>query len=223
MYIIIAGAGLIGRGLLARLMEGRHDIVVIDQNRDICESVYARFGAVTVCGNATDIFVLEDAGIKKCDAVVATMHNDADNLAFSILAHSYGVKQILVRRREPRYESAYRSAGATHITRTTSLIIDQFIVALEAPEVRKVITLAGDVDISFVSIPEAGACAGLTVQEIASKQGFPSECLIVGIYKEASDKFVVPRGSAQVDAGDRLFLSATPENTNKAAVVLTDM
>ncbi len=63
MYILIAGGGFVGKGLARRLVEHKHDVVLIDRDADVCKDIYARHGAVTVTGNATDIDVLESAGI----------------------------------------------------------------------------------------------------------------------------------------------------------------
>ena len=98
MYIIIAGGGLIGRGLAQRLSNQKHEVVVIDQNPKVCEDIYAKFGAITINGNSTDIEILENSGIDRCDIAVATMKDDSDNLAFSLLAKHYDVKQIIVKR-----------------------------------------------------------------------------------------------------------------------------
>ena len=67
MYIVIAGAGLVGRGLARRLTEGKHDVTVIDANREVCEEVYARLGTPTIHGEATSIAVLEEAELGRAD------------------------------------------------------------------------------------------------------------------------------------------------------------
>ena len=36
MYIVIAGAGLIGGGLAEELAAARHDVVVVERDRDVC-------------------------------------------------------------------------------------------------------------------------------------------------------------------------------------------
>ena len=50
MYIIIAGGGLIGRGLGKKLAENKHDVVIIDKDIETCESIYEEIGAVTING-----------------------------------------------------------------------------------------------------------------------------------------------------------------------------
>ena len=91
MYVVVAGGGIVGKGLAMRLNEARHDVVVIDIDSRVCEDLYARYGLETVNGSATSIDVLEAAGLRKADVAVAAMRNDADILAFPLLAHDFGV------------------------------------------------------------------------------------------------------------------------------------
>jgi len=62
MYVIIAGAGLIGYETTIVLTRNKHDVVVIDVKREVCDKVHAETGAIAVNGNATDIRVLSEAG-----------------------------------------------------------------------------------------------------------------------------------------------------------------
>ena len=220
MYIILAGGGLIGKGVARKLVEHKHDVVLVDVDPDVCRDVYARYGAVTVTGNATDINVLESAGIEKCDVAVATMRRDSDNLAFSLLARHFSVRQIAVRMMDPRYEEVYKSVGVSNITRTTELLIDQMMVNIESPELRKVINL-GTVDICLFNLPSDTPCAGKTVRDIASMSGFPKHLIITCVYKEKDGSYQIPRGDTVLEPDDRLFLSGTDKDIQKAVRILS--
>jgi len=80
MYIVIAGGGVIGRGLAARLVENRHDVVVIERERNICEDLTARLGVLAIQGSATRIDLLEEAGIRKAEVAIAATPSDAGDL-----------------------------------------------------------------------------------------------------------------------------------------------
>ena len=69
MRIIVAGAGVTGYLLLKMLVAKKHDVVVIDVDREVCEEVYAETGAMTIHGSATDIRTLKKAGMQKSDVV----------------------------------------------------------------------------------------------------------------------------------------------------------
>ena len=120
MYIIIAGAGLIGYQVTKELVENKHDVVVIDRDQQVCESIYAETGAIAICGNATELHILEEAGASKADTLLCLMRAAADNIACSLLAKSLKIPHIIARLRNPRYEGAYKLAGVTTIVRMAS-------------------------------------------------------------------------------------------------------
>ena len=99
MYIIIAGAGLIGYEVTRELVENKHDVVVIDRDSGVCESIYSDTGAIAICGNATDINILEKAGAHKADSILCLMRLSADNIACALLAKSLKIPNIIARLR----------------------------------------------------------------------------------------------------------------------------
>lgn len=219
MYIIIAGGGMIGKGLAEKLVENKHDVVVIDVKHDVCEEIYAKYGTVTICGNATNLETLENAHIEKCDVAVAAMRYDSDNLAFALLAKHFHVPQILVRMVNPKYEDVYESFGIKNVARATHLLIDQLMVGIETPELRKVIELGG-IEICIVDMPEKSSSCGQSVSALVRQKGFPEEIVVTCIYVESEKSFVVPRGDTIVNAQDRLFLCGSHTNIKKATKVI---
>lgn len=221
-YIIIAGAGIVGRNLTRSLVEN-HDVVVIDIDRQVCEDIYTRYGAVSVHGNATRVDVLKDAGIETCDIAVSVMRNDADNLAFTVLARDFGVEKILVRMREPDYESAYLKAGATTVGSIMELMVEKFIIDIEQPRVRRVASLGdGRAEISIVTIPPDSRFAGQTVSDIVNSPQFPDDIVIAGIYDTENDLLNIPRGNREIHGNNQVFLVGTGDNVHRAADALME-
>jgi trk system potassium uptake protein TrkA len=224
MYIVIAGAGLVGRGLADRLVAARHDVVVIDIDAAVCEQLASQTGALALKGSATNIDILEQAGIAKAEVAVATMRADADNLAFALLAHSFDVPRVIARMRNPRYDAAYRKAGVATTIRVADVFVNQLLLQIEEPHLRQVATFgASKASIVVDTIPEGAAVSGRTVGQIAADPGFPDECIITGLYRPETEAFIIPRGSVAVSAGDRVFLVAEHANLRKASKLLHKM
>ena len=221
MYIVIAGGGLVGRGLARRLVASRHDVVVVDHDRAVCESIATDIGALALCGSATSVDILEQAGMAKADVAVATMRGDADNLVFGLLAKSFDVERIIARMRDGRYEEAYTRAGVSTTIHVVDVFVNQMVLEIEEPHLQQVATVgAGKAAVVVDTVPEGSAASGKTVSAIAAAGEFPTECIITGIYRPATQAFIIPRGSAQVQAGDRLFLVAEHPNLRKASKFL---
>ena len=217
MYIIIAGGGVLGRTLTTKLISN-HDVVVIDKDEEVCERIYSQYGAVSVCGNATQIRVLKDAGIEKCDVAIGAMNKDTDNLAFTVLSQNFDVDKTLVRMRNPEYRSAYKLAGASHIGDEMDILVDKFITEIEEPNIRKVVSIGkGKAEISILVVPKNSKYSGSTVSEIVNSEGFPDDCVIAGIYDQNQDELIIPKGSTKIHEFNQIFLVATRETMEKAS------
>lgn len=219
MYIVIAGAGLVGRGLAKRLVDKKHNVVVVDIDEEVCNRIYQEYGAVSVHGDATDVDVLEEAELRRADVAVGTMRRDADNLSFSLLADNFGASRIFARMRNAKYAEAYRAAGVTDVINIVDLYLDQFTMEIEQPKLQRVATLGGgEASIVIVYIPEDSRGAGETIATITQDKRFPEDCVIAGIYRE--DEFIIPRGNRTIKAGDRVFLAAALEQVENASKYL---
>jgi len=222
MYIIVAGGGMVGGELIRKLLDNKHDVVLVEQNKVICDKVYAESGVVAITGGATSIESLVEAGIQKADVLVAATGSDADNLACSILAKSFDVPRIIVRMRNPAYKNAYRVAGVDSIIRVTDLMVSQMIMDIENPEVRRITTIGGGkADIFVIIVPEQAKVAGKSIKEIVGSRHFPSECVFIAVFNEKTEALAIPKGEQIINEGDELFLVSTTENIRQAVDFLT--
>ena len=216
MYVIIAGVGLVGGELARKLADNRHDVVVIDRDAEVCEHIYSEIGVVAINGDVAQIETLVDAGIEKADVFVAATGSDTVNLASSLLAKSFGVTEIVVRMRNSAYESAYKLAGVTSITRVTDLMVNQMIVEIEKPEVRKVLTIGGGkADIYSVVMPKGARAAGRTVEAIARSPEFPPQCVFIAVYNRETKELSIPRGQQIINEKDEILLISPAEEIKK--------
>jgi len=222
VYIIIAGGGMVGGSIVRQLAANKHDLVVIDKDQNICDALYTETGVVAITGSAARIDVLKSANIEKANVAVATTENDADNLAFTILAKSFGVPEVIVRMRDPAYENAYQVAGVNAIIRVTDLMVNQMIMEIEKPRVRRISSIGeGKADIFRVIVPVHAKVAGKNIQEIAQDKRFPSECVFIAVYNREKEEFYIPRGNRIVNEGDELFMVSSAKDIKQAADFLT--
>jgi trk system potassium uptake protein TrkA len=222
MYIVIAGGGMVGGGLVRRLLDNKHDVVLIEQHKELCDKLYAETGVVAISGGATSIEALNEAGIGKADVLVAATGNDADNLACAILGKSFDVPRIIVRMRDPAYKNAYKVAGVNSIIRVTDLMVNQMMMDIENPQVRRVTTIgSGKANIFVVIVPERAKVAGKSVKDIVENRHFPAQCVFIAVYDQKTEEFSIPRGQQVINEGNELFLISTAENITKAVDFLT--
>ena len=217
MYVIVAGGGTVGSALATRLDEHKHDVIVIDIDGDVCQDLYARQGLETVQGSATSIDVLDQAGIRKADVAVGAMRDDANNLAFTLFAHDFGVPRIVARMSDPQYEAALRRAGATSLINLGGLYLEQILIDIEEPDARRILSFGeGQGTMVIARVPDGSQADGRTIEQIAQSDEFPRDCVIAGLYREKTAEFIIPHGNRIVLSGDQVFLAAATADVRTA-------
>ena len=216
MYVVIGGIGLVGGELARRLIANKHDVVVIDKDKDVCDHMYAETGVVAIHGNVNQVETLKEANIDKADTLAATTGSDADNLACAILGKSLGVPDVIARMRNPNYEKAYKLLGLTSVLHVTDLMVNQMMIEIEKPKVRRVLSVGGGkADIYSVVIPKTARVAGKTVESIARHPKFPPKCVFVAVFNREKDELYIPRGQQLIHQGDELLLISPAEDISK--------
>jgi len=217
MYVIVAGAGLIGYEISKQLVENKHDVVVIEKDVKVCEVLYTETGALVINGDATDLKNLEKAGADKADVILCLMRNAADNIACALLSKSLQIPRIIARLRDEHYEEAYRLAGVTTIVRLAELVVNQILVEIEQPKVKKIVSLgSGKAEIYAVKIPGNSKSVGMAIKDITQHKNFPENCTFLGVFKGEDEDFLIPRGNYVLCEGDTVFLVAPGEHIKQA-------
>ncbi len=80
LYVIVCGAGKVGWNLARELIEKDHEVTVIESDRRRYLIVEQELEHSVQYGDATELWVLERAGIQRADLVVAVTGDDEDNL-----------------------------------------------------------------------------------------------------------------------------------------------
>ncbi|KAA3617111.1 MAG: Trk system potassium transporter TrkA [Calditrichaeota bacterium] len=97
MHIIVIGAGHVGFNLTKLLSYEKHDVVIIEKDNERFARAAEALDAHAIQGNGTSYKLLEQAGIKNADLLVAVTSNDEVNLLSALLAKKYNVGKTIAR------------------------------------------------------------------------------------------------------------------------------
>jgi trk system potassium uptake protein TrkA len=208
MYIVVAGAGHMGTHLVSRLIAAGHETVVIDVDREVTDRLFAEHGVVVFTGSATDVTVLDQAGIKRAAVAVAMTGRDPDNLAFCLLARYYGVPRVLARMLNPQYQVPYRLVGATKIHSEADILVESFLTSIESPEIGALMPVGkGDIVVFDVSVSPNSPVAGKPVATVVRSPDFPRGCLFIATELPNGDVQVI-EGNSVIRGGSRVIMAA---------------
>jgi trk system potassium uptake protein TrkA len=88
MKILIGGAGNVGRSIVGYLSQGNNDIVVIDTDKRKLSMLAKEFDVQTIVGSVSHPGVMEKAGAKDADILIAVTSNDEVNLVACQVAYT---------------------------------------------------------------------------------------------------------------------------------------
>jgi trk system potassium uptake protein TrkA len=125
MYIIVAGGGKVGSSVARSLLEDGHEVTLIEQDRARFERLEGELGPAVILGDATEIHVLERAGIARPPELVAAVTgDDEDNIVVAQLAlEGYRVDKVVARVNDPRNQPHFDLLGITDTVCATSGIL----------------------------------------------------------------------------------------------------
>jgi trk system potassium uptake protein TrkA len=110
MKVIICGAGQVGWQIARHLSGERNDVTVVDNNPDLVRRATDTLDVQGIAGFASYPDVLEKAGARDADMIIAATHSDEVNMVTCQVAHSvFAVPRKIARLRAQSYMTAIYS------------------------------------------------------------------------------------------------------------------
>ena len=210
MKIIIAGDGKVGSMLTRQLSAEGYDITLIDANPKVLESTEEMYDIMAVQGNCATMEVLEQAGVRDADLLIAATSADEINLLCCLTAHSMNTKlHTIARIRNPEYTDQImkmREVFPLSLTinpeKQAALEIERL---LKYPGFLKRDTFAkGRVEIVELRVDADSPLCDHTLADMDSVVG--CKVLVCAVLRDGSA--VAPDGNYTLLAGDRIFVTA---------------
>ncbi len=216
MKIIIVGGGRSVYFLARACLAKGHAVTVVCRDRADGQYLARRLKAVVTLGDGSDPAVLEEAGARGADAVIAVTPNDEDNLVVcQLAARRFEVPHAVALVNDPDNEEAFRALGvaAFSVTPVIASLIEQR-AALD--EITSLIPVGGGkVNVTEVVLNPDSPVVGKALRDVA----LPENALIAVVLRDG--EAIVPRGATTLCAGDRVVLVTLSENHGPALRAVT--
>lgn len=209
MKIIIIGGGKVGCTIAEQLTREGHDIVVVDSDRRVVETISDTLDVMAVCGNGSSVAVLREAGAGESDLLIACTAQDELNLMCCMFAKKTGCRNTIARVRSPEYyEQLYlikADMGLSMIINPELIAAQEIFRLMEIPGVLKRDTFAsGRIEIVEL-VPKPGdVLDGTRLFDLSKK--LKCRALVCAVARK--DDVRIPDGSFTLAAGDRVYICA---------------
>lgn len=221
MFVIIVGGGKVGTYLARALQHKEHEVIVIEKVAKKAQMMANLLeNDVTMVGDGCDPLVLEAAGIKRADVVVADTGDDEDNLVVCLIARRHSRARCIARVNNPKNKTIFESIDSERpitLISSTEVILDAINAQVNTDELSLIAKLKdGALELVKLQIPPGAPAEGKRIVDI----GIPRSSIVVAVDRPGED-VVIPSGDTVIHGGDHVILmvkSSTRDDVRDALV-----
>ncbi|GAC1437580.1 MAG: NAD-binding protein [Solirubrobacteraceae bacterium] len=206
MYVLIVGAGKVGWNLARELIDKGNEVTLVESNRRRYLVVEQELEHAAQYGDATELWVLERAGIQRADLVIAVTGDDEDNmLVCQVAKEKYLCERVIARVNNPRNLQHFKLLGIQPVVSATDLILR--LIEHEVPRYGLVHLLALEeerLEIIELEVQSGAPADGKAVADV----GLPDGTLIISVLRDGSG--FVPKAHTIIKSEDQVLLVLDP-------------
>lgn len=215
MKVVIAGGGKIGLQLARTMIEKRNYVSLIERDKYKCAKIANALDAEIICGDCTNVSVLETAGTQDAGCFMAVTGSDQDNLVASQLAKNYfRASKVIARSSDPRNIETFKLLGIEYTVSSTEIITNLIEQEVDLSQMHLVASLnKGKAGIISMNLSENTAYHNVALRDIS----FPKGSLIISVVHD--DELIIPNGNTILQKGDEV-VAVCQEKYTKALTKL---
>ncbi len=211
MKIIIAGAGNVGKRLIEDLAEEGHNIVLVDRDSSVVETIIDTCDIMGIVGNCVSADILKNAGASEADLVIACTQQDEMNILCCMVAKKLGVKETIARVRNPEYFDLFHNVdlGLTMMVNPEKEAALEINRVLRFPSAIKIEPFAdGKVELVEIKIHPDSPLANQVLKDITHR--FQIKIVVCAVHR--GKEIFIPNGDFVLQAWDEIYFTSAPKD-----------
>ncbi len=216
MKVIIVGVGRTGLTLLSSLSNEEYDIIIIDKDKKMVDSITDKYNVNGFVGSGASLETLKKAGAESADAIIALTPTDEINLLSCMQAKKLGTRYSCARIVSP--DLVRESKDIKKQYRIDYLITPRLDVADEIyqnigmPGFTKIEGFFGNmISVLDLNVLDNSPLKDKTLSEIGKSEG--QKILISAVMR--NNKLIIPKGDFTIKSGDNLTISIVQKDLQK--------
>lgn len=217
MNIIIVGCGKVGHKITEKLSnEKEHNITVVDLRQSVVNEMVNEYDVMGIIGDCINVEMLEEAGVKDADILIALTGSDELNFTTCLLAKKLGNCETIARIRKPEYRKTVNlfkdDLGLAMVVNSDMIAAQEIARVLKFPNAIQIDTFAkGKVEILKFRVPDNSVLNDVKLADMSNKLN--CDVLVCGV--ERNGEVYIPDGNFIIKSGDLLSIVATYRNCSE--------
>ncbi len=218
MFVIIVGGGKTGSQLATQLLDGGHQVKLIEDRPAVLEKLRQELPAdVVVSGDGSSPSVLESAGIEHANVLAAVTGEDEDNLVITTLGRfEFGVPRIIARVNNPKNVWLFTAEMGVDVALSQSDILAKLIA--EEMSLGDMMTLLKLRKGEFSIVEEKVDPRAVVVGKLLRDINLPPQCVFAAIIRKG--QLIVPNGNTELAPVDEVIALVHASQVTKLAELL---
>ena len=215
MKIVIIGAGEIGYDLASVLSKEKHDVTVLDNQKECLSKASETIDVLTVEGNATSGKDLVKAGVQDADILISVTSIDEVNIITAMMGKRLGAKMVIARVRSDEFANPEAPLSPNDLG-IDVMIHPELSAAHEIAHLLKrsaasdVINLAHDrMQLIGIRLAKTSPLLGKSLIDYA-KENSEITFRVVAIGRRG--RTIIPTGPVRLQPADQIFILAKTED-----------
>lgn len=217
MKILIVGGHQKANFLTKSLKTKGHLVTVINDDYEWCKMLSNTHEIISIYGDGTKPYVLEDAGAAQIDTIFALNDKDCDNLVVCQIAKKkFNIKNTVAVVNNPKNVSIFKKLGVDRCISATQILTE--IIEQEAiiENLQSYLPMEnGKVIIFEIELDEKSPVLNKKLWEIV----FPKDTIVGFVIR--SEQTIIPQGNTELKQGDKVILLSSPEGVDKISAILS--
>lgn len=212
MFVIIAGGGRTGSYLASNLLSAGHKVTVVEKRRETYEKIKKEISTEIILGDGSNPTLLQEAGTKKANLVIAVTSEDEDNLVIARLAKlEFNVPRVIARVNHPKNYKIFTKEWGVDVAISATHIIAKLIE--EEASIGDLVTLlklrSGEIALVEAKIDAGSVLIGKEIRGLE----LPPDSSVVSIIR--NDRVVFPKGQSVITEGDEVLILTNVANEKR--------
>jgi len=199
--VMILGGGKAAFYLAGQLLASGLSVKIIEQDEERCNYLAAQLpGALVICGDGTDLDLLQDENLAEMDALVSFTGHDEENLMLALLGKQQGVPKVVAKVSRSNFVPIIEQLGIDRAVNPVLISAGELVRFIQGGQIASLsLMFGGQAEVLEMVVPPGAPIIGRKLSEARIPQG-----VILGAVVRRGQVFI-PKGDSVLQGQDRVI------------------